>query len=179
VVVESAGTVLLVEGESDRCALETLAGRLGRDLASEGVAVVAMGGATNVARHLAVFGPVGRDLRLGGLCDSAESGWFLRVVARAGVDGSGFFVCVEDLEDELIRALGPARVEAVIAREGELRSLRTLQHQPAHRSRPAERQLRRFIGSHSGRKLQYARALVEALELDEVPPPLASLLAFA
>ena len=40
-------TVVLVEGASDRVALHTLAGRLGRDLEVEGVRVVAMGGITN------------------------------------------------------------------------------------------------------------------------------------
>ena len=30
----------------------------------------------------------------------------------------GFYVCVEDLEDELIRAIGAARVEALMIRRG-------------------------------------------------------------
>jgi hypothetical protein len=86
-------------------------------------------------------------------------------------------VCEADLEDELIRALGTARVERVIDDEGELRSLRTLQKQPAQQGRPVEAQLRRFIGTRSGRKLRYARLLVEALDLGHVPRPLDRLLA--
>jgi predicted ATP-dependent endonuclease of OLD family len=41
--------VVLVEGVSDRAALAEPARRRGEDLAASGVAVVAMGGATNVA----------------------------------------------------------------------------------------------------------------------------------
>jgi hypothetical protein len=37
-------------------------------------------------------------------------------------------------------------------------------------------QLRRFIGGRSGHKHRYARLLVDALDLDRVPPPLDRLL---
>src|SRR5437762_3176676 len=98
--------VVLVEGESDRNAVEALAARRGRDLAAEGVAV-----------------------------------------------------------------------EAVVAAQGELRSFRVLQRQPAQRGVPIEAQLRRFMGTHSGRKIQYGRLLVEALDLARVPRPLDLVLA--
>jgi hypothetical protein len=58
-----------------------------------------------------------------------------------------------------------------------LRSFRTFQKQPAQRERGVDRQLRRFMGTHSGRKAQYARSLVERLDLDRVPRPLDRLLA--
>jgi hypothetical protein len=38
-------------------------------------------------------------------------------------------------------------------------------------------QLRRFMGSGSGRKIRYSGRLVEALDLDRVPRPLDMLLA--
>jgi hypothetical protein len=44
--------VVLVEGESDRVAVETLAARWGRVLVSEGVAVVVVGGAHALPRVL-------------------------------------------------------------------------------------------------------------------------------
>jgi len=44
--------VILVEGMSDRIALEVLARRRGRDLAAQGVAVIAMHGATNLGHYL-------------------------------------------------------------------------------------------------------------------------------
>jgi hypothetical protein len=58
----SARTVVLVEGVSDLRALETLAARRGHDLASAGVAIVAMGGSKNVRYAVDRFGPAGLDL---------------------------------------------------------------------------------------------------------------------
>ena len=52
-------TVLLVEGVSDRVAVETLAARRGRDLGAEGVSVVPIGGAKNIGSFLERFGPKG------------------------------------------------------------------------------------------------------------------------
>jgi hypothetical protein len=188
------GAVILVEGLSDRAAVEALAARRGRDLRAEGVCTVPMGGATNLGHFLALLGPRGRDVRLAGLCDAAEAPGFRRTLQRAGLtadrppadrppadflDRIGFFVCVADLEDELIRSLGAARVEQVVADQGELVSLRTFSKQPAQRERTREQQLRRFMGTRSGRKIQYARALAEALDPARVPDPLARLLAYA
>jgi hypothetical protein len=82
------------------------------------------------------------------------------------------YVCDTDLEDELIRALGLDGMEKVIEAQGELRSLHSLQKQPAQRGRTTLQHLRRFISSKSGRKALYAKAMVEALDLDRVPRPL-------
>ncbi len=73
----------------------------------------------------------------------------------------GFYVCVNDLEDELIRAVGTAGVEELFDSQGDLGSFRSLQSQPAWRGREPEAQMRRFLGSGSRRKLRYARLLVE------------------
>jgi hypothetical protein len=163
--------VVLVEGRSDLAALETLARRVGRDLAAEGVSVVPMGGATNIGAHVRRYGG---GARLLGLCDAGEAPMF----EKAGIAPSDCFVCVDDLEDELIRALGADAVLSVVEAQGQLRSFRTMQKQPAQRGRPVEAQLRRFFGSHSGYKLRYARSLVEALDLGfGAPAPLTRLLA--
>jgi hypothetical protein len=90
----------------------------------------------------------------------------------------GFFVCDLDLEDELIRALGPAAVEEIIVREGELGMWTTFQKQSAQRGRPVDAQLRRFLGTKSGRKVRYGGLLVDALDLARVPEPLDRLLDF-
>jgi hypothetical protein len=178
--------VVLVEGISDQFAVEALAERRGRDLGAEGVAVVPIGGAQAIGRALDVYGPRGRDLRLAGLCDAAEENEFRRGLERAGLgvdltradmEALGFYVCVADLEDELIRALGADAVERVVDGQGDLGSFRTLQKQPEWRGRPREAQLRRFMGSGGRRKFHYARFLVEALELDKVPRPLDGVLA--
>ncbi len=178
--------VVLVEGISDQVALEAIAARRGRDLAAEAIAVVPMGGARNIRRFLELFGPRGLAVRLAGLGDAGEEGDFGRGLERAGLgsdlrradmEALGFYVCVADLEDEKIRCLGAASVEQVVEAEGELGSFRTFQRQPAWRGRSSQAQLRRFIGTHSGRKVRYARLLADALELTSVPRPLDRLLA--
>jgi len=172
---------VLVEGISDQVALEALAERRGRDLDAEGVAVVPIGGAQAIGKFLKLYGPHGHDVKVAGLYDDAEEGEFRRGLERAGLGSGltradmerlGFYVCVADLEDELIRALGAARVEQVVEAQGDLGPFRTLQKQPAWKGRPAEEQLRRFMGSGGRRKIRYARFLVEALDPTQVPRPL-------
>jgi hypothetical protein len=160
--------VVLVEGESDRRAVEALARRRGRDLQGEGVAVVPMGGFGNLPRLLRQY----RGLRLAGLYDVGEEHHFLRALGcrdRAELEGAGFYACTRDLEDELTRAVGPEAMERVLADQGELRAFRTYQKQPAHRARPLEEQLHGFMWN---RKQRYAGLLVDVLDLDRVPRPL-------
>ena len=174
---ECAAIVVLVEGVSDQIAIETLARRYGRDLAGEGVVVLPSGGVHGIVRYWRRFGPLGAGIRVVGLCDAGEAH-----VIRQGLVGadelarSGFFVCVEDLEDELIRAAGPALVEDVFGAHGDLAAFRTIQRQPAWRGKDEAAQMRRFLGAGSQRKLRYARLLTEAIELDRVPRPLATLI---
>ena len=197
--------VVLVEGMSDQAALETLAVRLGRDLREEGVFIVPMGGATNIGHFLGLFGPRGFGVRLAGLCDEGEERDFRRSLEQAGLGAGldragldragldragldragldraglarlGFFVCVADLEDELIRSLGVRRVEQLIEAQGELGPFRTFTRQPAQRNRTREQQLRRFMGTRSGRKIHYGHVLAAALDLTQLPTPLAGVL---
>ncbi|MDQ2845426.1 MAG: ATP-dependent endonuclease [Actinomycetota bacterium] len=199
--VVDARTVVLVEGVSDQLAVEALALRHGRDLAADGVAVLAMGGATNIGHYLRTYGPPGANVGLAGLCDEAEAGIFRRALQRAGVTPVGLaptelagahpqpteptrkalasqrvFVCVADLEDELIRAHGVAAVQEILDAHGDLGSFRTFQRQPAQHGKSDAARLRRFLGTGSGRKIRYGALLVDALELDRIPAPLAALL---
>ncbi|MDT0401436.1 TOPRIM nucleotidyl transferase/hydrolase domain-containing protein [Streptomyces edwardsiae] len=169
-------TAVLLEGLSDAAAVEALAARRGRDLAAEGVCVLPMGGAMNIGRFARLLGPPGLGLRLTGLCDEGERGYYARGLERAGAGRAEFFVCAADLEDELIRALGVDRVEELVRAEGELRPLRTFLNQPAQRDRSAQERLRRFLGTKKGRKIRYGRVLVEALQPERVPAPLDALL---
>jgi hypothetical protein len=179
-------TVLLVEGISDQRALEALARRRGRNLDAERISIVPMGGATNIGHFLRRLGAPRPDLRLAGLCDVGEEGGFRRSLEQAGLGSPltrsdmerlGFYVCVADLEDELIRALGVPAVERVIDAAGELEPFRKFQKQPAWRERVETEQLRRFLGTHSGRKISAAAMLVDALDLARVPRPLDGVLA--
>lgn len=174
--------LVLVEGPSDRAALETLALRCGRDLERERVEIVSIGGAQAIG---SVLGHLSPDVRVAGLCDEGEMGAFGRALERAGMGPAGtrselerlgFYVCEPDLEGELIRALGAAGVEAVLEGSGKLSSFRTFQRQPQWQDRPVEDQLRRFFGSSAG-KIRHAPLLVEAVDLERVPRPLAALLA--
>jgi hypothetical protein len=183
---EHARGVVLVEGLSDRRALEALAARRGRDLHAEGVSVVSIGGATNIRSALDAFGPRGRDAHLAGLCDAAAEGDFRRglelpglgdELTRDGMEDLGFYVCVVDLEDELIRCLGDDAVEGILEEQGDLVSFRIFQKQPEWRGRTIEEQLRRFLGTGSGRKIRTAALLVGALDLTRVPRPLDRVLA--
>jgi len=165
--------VVLVEGPSDRSAVATLARRRGRDLEAEGIAVVPMGGYGNLPRLLEQY----RGARMAGLYDVGEERHFRRGLGRGDrrdLERAGFYACTRDLEDELTRAVGPDRMERVLAEQGELRAFRTFQKQPAHRARPLEEQLHGFMWN---RKQRYAVLLVEALDLERVPRPLDRVLA--
>ena len=123
-----ARAVVLVEGISDRVALEALAERRGRDLDAEGVSIVPIGGAQAIRRFLALFGPDGADITVAGLCDVGAEDDYRRGLERTGLGSNlsrsemealGFGVCVVDLEDELIRALGTSSVVDVIDAHGD------------------------------------------------------------
>ena len=170
--------VVLVEGPSDKVAVETLARRRGRDLGADGVDVVSTGGAHAIGRFVETYGPGGSDVLLAGLCDVGEEGELRRAIegaglgqalVRADLERLGFYVCEADLEDELIRGLGAPAVEEILARHGKLRAFRTYQKQPAHRARLHEEQLRGFLTNW---KIRLAAPLVEALDLSRVPRPL-------
>lgn len=181
-------TVVVVEGVSDQIAIEALAERRGVDLATAGIRVVPLGGAHRIGNFLDQLGPQSDGPRLAGLCDAGEEPVFRRAVERAGLGSDltraemerlGFYVCVADLEDELIRALGAAVVEEVVRANGDLHRLRKLQQMPAWRNRATEEQLRRFIASGARRKIRYARFLIDALDLERVPRPLDRVLVHA
>lgn len=161
------GGVVLVEGITDRIALEAVAARHGSDLAGDGVEIVPIGGAQAIRRAFAQYG----GGQVAGLCDAGEERWFRRVL------GDATYVCVKDLEDELLRAVGTSRVEEVLAAQGDLETFRNFQNQPYWRGRPVEAQLRRWLQASDNRGKRYPPLLVAALEPDEIPRPLAGVLA--
>jgi hypothetical protein len=181
----AAEAAVLVEGISDQIAVETLAARGGRDLGAERVVILPIGGAHAITRYLTHFGPAGAGLRLTGLCDAGEENIVRRGLASAGIGSPrtraemerlGFYVCIEDLEDELIRAIGITQFEALIDSQGDLGPFRSLQRQPEWRGQPAVAQLRRFLGSGASRKIRYARLLAGAVDLGRLPHPLEAVL---
>lgn len=170
--------VVLVEGASDAAVVGVLCEARGVDPTA--VEVRDMGGVTNVGRHLRELDGTARVL---GLYDAPEERFVVRGLRSTGRDVRtrddlqrlGFVVCDRDLEDELIRALGPARVESALAALGELERFRAFQRQPQWRGRDLSDQLHRFAGTASGRKLLLARRLAEELSPATTPAPLTTL----
>ena len=178
-------TLVLVEGDSDAAAVRALAQLIGCDLALHHIQIRSAGGVTSYSKVLADFVRTHPGAGFCGMYDVADEWHVCRAItgaaapiaAHESLESFGFFACVADLEDELIRALGAEDVERVIEAEGELKSLRRFQAMPRHRGEPVHRQLRRFLGTRSTRKIRSARRLVEALGLGRVPHPLAQLAA--
>lgn len=180
-------SIVLVEGVTDQIALETLAAVSGVDLTERHVAVLPIGGAQAVRRFLDLF--AGADARIVGLCDAGEAPVWRRALARAGLGtpetredmaALGFHTCVDDLEDELLRAVGADRVQEILGSAGDLRSFRTLQRQNEWRDRPVHAQLRRFVAAGARRKHRYAWLLTQAAaDLDRSPAPLVGVLGAA
>jgi hypothetical protein len=142
------------------------------DLDAAAVEIVVMHGITNLPRHLREL-PDG--VRVTGLYDGAEHRYVRTTVERMR-RSERFFPCERDLEEELIRALGPDRVVDVIAGAGETGPWEVLQRQPFHRERDRVDVLYRFLGTKSGRNLRYARLLTEAMAPDEIPAPFVGVL---
>lgn len=165
--------VVLVEGESDAVVVGVLLQQRG----IEDVEVVSMGGVTNVRTFLRAVASRGGDPVVLGLVDAPEERFARRALRDRGRDIStrddlerlGFFVCDVDLEDELLRALGPAAVERALDDLGDLGRFRTFQKQPEWRDRSRHDQLHRFAGSGSGRKVRLAERLAEALTPETTP----------
>jgi hypothetical protein len=183
---EEGHTIVLVEGLSDKAAIDALAKRRGRNLHDEGITIIAIGGATKIWGFLDLLGPLGLDVKPSGLCDIGEERHFRRSLQRAGfglnltksdMEMLGFYICDADLEDELIRSLGVNTMLEVIAAQGDLGRFHLFRRQPEWQEQSSHAQLRRWLGTTVHRKISYATLLVDALDLDRVPMPLERLLA--
>ncbi len=178
---------VIVEGESDAAAVRALAALAGLDLRHEHVEVKPAHGVTNFTKLVARYGREHPTPTIRGLYDEAEEHHVARALGldtgradlRDAIEGAGFWVCVADLEDELIRAIGTDGVESVLAEHDELKSFRRFQDQPQHRDGATSQQLRRFLGTRATRKIRYGRLLVEALDVDHAPLPLRRVLGLA
>lgn len=182
---ENARSAILVEGWSDQAAVETWARTQNHNAA---VVVLPVGGITNMGKFLAALSAPGLAVKVCGLYDASEEALTLRCLERAGLgtkltraqaESLGFFSCVNDLEDELIRALGTEAVEALLDTQDELRSFRLFQRQPMQQGRDTHSQLKRFMGTRAGCKIRYGSLLVAALAPEKVPLPLKRVFAHA
>ena len=183
-VPEGCRVWVLLEGASDVAALRVVAGRAGISLADQGVHLADMHGATNIRRHLVAAAEAPDSPRVLGMCDAPEAPYFVRALRRVGcpVESAselpwwGFQVCERDLEDELMRDLGEQGIRDVLEGLGLTQRLAMLTQQPAWVSGTFHEQVHRFAGAASGRKELMAGAMAEALDMDQLPKPLAGLL---
>jgi len=168
-------TIVLVEGLSDMLAINTLARRLDIDFTARRIAVISMGGATNIGHFMTLLKPYQHRISIAGLYDIGEEYHFEQAL-EGDLEAQGFYVCNADLEDELINAVGVDTVLDVAARQRELNAFRKLQRQPQWQGREIKSQLRRWMGSGGTRKIRYAELLVNALNLSHIPAPLDQLI---
>lgn len=178
----STRLVVLLEGPSDVAAVRALMANT--DITGEGVELVPLNGVTNIGRFLAELRQVHGDLDVVGMCDAAESHHVCRALVADGLPVAdatdlpayGFFVCEADLEDELLRALGPERAKAALEGAGLGGKLDALRQQAAWADRPLAEQLHRFCGSSAGRKELAAGILARDIEAKAIPEPIGMLL---
>lgn len=182
-------TIVLVEGVTDELALTLAARRSGRDLKAEGVTVVPINGAHGMSRFLRQLAAEEPGARLAGLYDEGEEEVIRAALDRAGygpnvdrgqLEGVGFFACIADLEEELIRAAIETNLDlsVLIELEGDAHSWHAFRNQQAWHGRPVDQQFRRFIRSVSDRNSRYIRAIVETIDPSRLPRPLRLLLAY-
>jgi hypothetical protein len=176
-------TLVLVEGDSDAAAVRALSELIGCDLGLAHIQIRSSAGVTNFSRVLEGFVHEHPNAGICGMYDTADE-WHVRraltnvaipIAAHESLEAYGFFACVADLEDELIRALGTDEVERVLQAQDELHSFRRFQAMPQHRFSPVHQQLRRFLGTRATRKIRSARCLVQAMDIARLPPPLLKL----
>jgi predicted ATPase len=177
-----ARTTILVEGAGDRLALRTASHVAGVDLDARGVSIVELDGADLFPAMHRLLGPDGLGVDVVGICDAdRERKWADAVLGAGAYDGDrsvlaqhGVHVMDPDLESALVAALGEARVEAVVAADGEADALAIFRQQPDQAPKPAIEQLVRFIKKG---KTRWPPLLTAALAASELPQPLAAVLA--
>ena len=178
-------TIVLVEGVTDELALMLAARRSGRDLRAEGISVVPINGAHAISRFLRRLAAEDPEARLAGLYDEGEEEVIQAALVHAGygpnldrsrLEEVGFFACIADLEEELIRAAGESILSRLIEVEGDAQPWHTFRKQRAWSGRPMDQQFRRFIRSVSERNSRYIRAIVETIDPSQLPRPLRLLL---
>lgn len=181
-------TLVLLEGPSDVAAVTGLlahrAGEVGSGPGAPAYSLVDLGGVTNVGAHLQRATALSPVPRLLGLCDRGESRVVVAALRRIGRDvsepedlpGEGFFVCDRDLEEELIRALGPDGCLDLLEEVGLGARFAAFSRQRAWAGRPLSQRLHRFSGTTAGRKIMLAGAMAAALGPERAPGPLAALI---
>lgn len=168
---------LLVEAESDKAALTTLAPRFGVDFEVENITVTVINGAGNFGRAIDEATAAGH--RVGGLYAESEERFVAFALNRQeGEDltRQGFFACRRDLIDELVRAIGVSELTPLLESKSDLKGFRAFQGQGAHIEAEATEQLRRFLSANGARKADYAARMADEVPFEDIPEPLNGLI---
>ncbi len=179
-----ARVAILVEGPSDRLALQFAAEQLGVDLDARSVSLVELQGADVFETLRSLLGPSGLQVELRGMCDADRERRWTDVIYGPGVYNGdrnqlaqdGIFVADPDLEGALVDSLGETQVEGVITAEGEKPALDLYRQQPDKRNLPSRDQILGFLKSKD-RKVRFAPLLVQAVPTGQLPDVLKGVLA--
>ena len=175
-----ARAVILVEGQSDKYALQAAAAKKKRNLDADGVTIVAMRGAGGIGTFLTLLGPDGLKVKLAGLCDAGEESKWAQALEshgmgakldRAAMAAMGFGVCDGDLEEVLIAAVGEKATLGIIDAQGDTAEFGAFAQQPAHKTKTVTQQLHDFLHGR-GRNITYAPLMVDALDPTKLPAAL-------
>lgn len=179
-----AKRIMFVEGPADRLAILSLARKNNLSLDSRGVSVIALNGADILTWFLKLFGPTGFQLPVCGMCDLDHAPQWSKCLedsglgknrSQADMEKIGFFVCDRDLEDELVKALGDAKVIQAINENGDTKAWNVFCQQPTYKALAQPALIRAFLAK---RKVLYAPILVSELSTT-IPRPLKEVLALA
>jgi len=179
-----ARAVILVEGQSDKYALEAVAAKKKRNLDADGVTIVAMRGAGGISTFLSLLGPNGLKLKLAGLCDAKEESKWAQALEAHGLGSKldrtsmatiGFEVCDGDLEEVLIAAVGETTTLSIIDAQGDQADFNSFAQQPTQNTKSLSHQLHDFLHSR-GRNTTYAPLMVDAIDAGKLPAALENLI---
>ena len=162
----TAGTVIAVEGPSDRIIVDAVASALGFDLDGHDVVVMETNGCGDMKVVESIFGSGGFDIPLYELIDEDAMD---DAVKRLDVDADDLeahsvFVSTRDLEDEYVRAIGAKRLWT------RMKETRTFTRNVFSLCRtepdgfPTEASLAEFIRSKSNRKIPAALLAAELID---------------
>jgi len=167
----TAGSVIAVEGPSDRIIVDKVAAAIGFDLDRHDVVLVETQGCGDMKVMETIFGGGGFDIPLYELIDADAADEAAR---RLGVDEAGLearcvFVSDRDLEDEYVRAIGARRLW------DKLRATRTFSRSVLEQCEtgldgyPTEDALAQFIRAKSKRKIPAALVAASLIDAENAP----------
>ena len=167
----TAGSVIAVEGPSDRIIVDKVAAAIGFDLDRHDVVLVETQGCGDMKVMETIFGSGGFDIPLYELidADAADDAARRLGVSEAGLEARSVFVSDRDLEDEYVRAIGARRLwDKFKATHTFSRSVLEQCETDAD-GYPTEDALAQFIRAKSKRKIPAALVAASLIDAENAP----------